>query len=113
MHHYGFDSGWFINMPFWALPLFGLAMIAAVWSLVWKGLALWHAARHGDRWWFLAILLINTMGILEIVYLFFVLKLKFEEVLMTGPRTHGHAHPHPHDHEHPHRHDHAHEHHQS
>jgi len=51
------------------IPLFLL------WSVFWKGLALWHAARRGQPWWFLAILVINLAGILEIVYLFFILKL--------------------------------------
>lgn len=88
MHHYGYDQGWFINMPFWAFPLFGLMMIAALWSLVWKGIALWHSARRGDHWWFIAILLINTLGILEIIYLFFFAKLKFDELLSKKEHHH-------------------------
>ncbi|KKS89418.1 MAG: hypothetical protein UV63_C0019G0046 [Microgenomates group bacterium GW2011_GWC1_43_11] len=46
-----------------------------VWSLVWKGTALWHAARRNDRVWFAMLLIINTVGILEIVYLLFVVRL--------------------------------------
>lgn len=42
-----------------------------IWSLVWKGLALWRSARRGQRYWFLIILVINTFGILEILYLFY------------------------------------------
>lgn len=45
-------------------------IIVALWSLFWKGLALWHAGRRGEAGWFVAILLINTLGILEIIYLF-------------------------------------------
>lgn len=41
-----------------------------VWSIAWKGLALWHAAKNSQRNWFIAILVINTIGILEIIYLF-------------------------------------------
>lgn len=41
-----------------------------VWSLIWKGLALWKAGTLRDKWWFVAILLINTFGVLEIVYYF-------------------------------------------
>ena len=40
------------------------------WTVVWKGLALWSAAREDSRAWFIALLLINTLGILEILYLF-------------------------------------------
>ena len=48
----------------------GVIFLLIVWSLVWKGLALWRAARNGSRIWFVAIMLINTLGILEILYLF-------------------------------------------
>lgn len=43
-----------------------------IWSVVWKGLALWKSAGLRQKWWFLAILLLNTLGILEIIYLFVV-----------------------------------------
>jgi hypothetical protein len=91
MHHYGFDQGWFINMPFWAVPFLGFVMIAALWSIAWKGIGLWHAARRGDHWWFVAILLINTLGILEIIYLFFISKLTFDELLSKKEHHHSHG----------------------
>ncbi|MGZ9083416.1 MAG: DUF5652 family protein [Rhodoplanes sp.] len=50
-------------------------VVVALWSLFWKGLALWNAGRRGDAGWFVAILLINTLGILEIIYLFGFAKL--------------------------------------
>jgi hypothetical protein len=40
----------------------------ALWSLIWKGLALYKAARNEHKGWFVALLIINTAGILEIVY---------------------------------------------
>jgi len=46
---------------------FAFIMLMA-WSLVWKGLALWKSARREDKKWFIALLLINTVGILEILY---------------------------------------------
>lgn len=55
-------------------------MLLALWSLFWKGLALWHAGRKAQPWWFVIILIVNTLGILEIVYLFGVLKLKFSHL---------------------------------
>ncbi len=55
-------------------PLFLLflpfVLILVVWSFVWKGIALWHAARRGDKEWFVALLIFNTAGILEILYLY-------------------------------------------
>jgi hypothetical protein len=61
---------------------------------VWKGLALWHAARRGEHWWFVAILLINTIGILEIIYLFFIAKLKFDQLLTKDSHHHREHHSH-------------------
>jgi methionyl-tRNA synthetase len=56
-------------------PVFGLWLIILIaWSLVWKGLALWRAAERGETVWFIVFLLVNTAGILEIVYLFFIAK---------------------------------------
>ncbi|MEK7610243.1 MAG: DUF5652 family protein [Patescibacteria group bacterium] len=50
------------------LPL----LIFTIWTLTWKGWALWRAAHDERRGWFVAILLLNTLGILEIFYLGFV-----------------------------------------
>ena len=41
------------------------------WSLFWKGLALWRAAKNGQKPWFIVILVVNTVGLLEIIYLKF------------------------------------------
>jgi hypothetical protein len=41
-----------------------------VWTLVWKGLALWKAARKNHSIWFIALLILNTIGILEILYIY-------------------------------------------
>ena len=50
---------------------FIMALVIA-WTLVWKGLALWRAAGLRQKYWFIALLFINTLGILEIIYLFFI-----------------------------------------
>jgi len=52
----------------------GLFILLVLFSLVLKGFALWHAAKRGEKWWFVALLLINTMGILELAYLLFFAK---------------------------------------
>ncbi|MBU0581136.1 MAG: hypothetical protein KKA19_08150 [Candidatus Margulisbacteria bacterium] len=49
-------------------------MLAFIWSLPWKGVALWKAARNKQIAWFIAILLLQTVAILEMVYLFFFQK---------------------------------------
>lgn len=51
-----------------------------IWALFWKGLALWHSARRGQPWWFVILLVVNTLGILEIIYLFAVLRLKLSKL---------------------------------
>lgn len=50
-------------------------LLLIIWSLFWKGFALWHSAKREEKWWFIAFLLINTAGILEIAYLFFIAKI--------------------------------------
>lgn len=51
-------------------------LIVVVWSIIIKGFGLYHAARHEEKLWFVALLFINTLGILEVVYLFFLSKEK-------------------------------------
>ncbi|MES2225464.1 MAG: DUF5652 family protein [Patescibacteria group bacterium] len=48
-------------------------LLAAVtlWSLAWKGVALWFSARNHQKAWFVVMLIVNTLGILEIIYLLF------------------------------------------
>jgi hypothetical protein len=46
-----------------------IILIAVLWTIVLKGYSLWYAAHANQKWWFIAILVINTLGILEIVYL--------------------------------------------
>lgn len=58
------------------MPLVGFGLFALMaWSIFWKGLALWHSGRSGHVWWFIALLLVNTLGILEIIYLFGIRKI--------------------------------------
>jgi hypothetical protein len=45
-------------------------VIAAIWTIPWKGVALWKAARRGEKIWFVILLLVNTLAILEILYIF-------------------------------------------
>lgn len=45
-------------------------VLAIIWSLAWKGTSMWHAARNGSKPWFIALLLTNTLGVLDALYLF-------------------------------------------
>ncbi len=64
----------------------GFLLVALLWNFLWKGLALWRAAKRGDMWWFIAFLVLNTFGILEIIYLFAVTGAKLSD--FTRRTTH-------------------------
>lgn len=50
---------------------FLLALIlSALWTILWKGMALWKAAKREDRVWFIVLLILNTLGILDILYIY-------------------------------------------
>jgi len=51
-------------------PAVLLIIVMVIWSLIWKGLALWKAAKNGDLGWFVVMLVVNTIGILEILYIY-------------------------------------------
>jgi len=57
-----------------------LLLIVVIWTLVWKGMALWKAAREGSRPWFIVLLIVNTVGILEILYLYVFSKKSSKQV---------------------------------
>ncbi|HMS22605.1 MAG TPA: DUF5652 family protein [Candidatus Levybacteria bacterium] len=48
-----------------------LVFILLIWSIIWKGFGLWRASRQEQRNWFIAMLVVSTFGLLEIIYLFF------------------------------------------
>jgi methionyl-tRNA synthetase len=52
------------------IMVYWLVAIAAIWTLPWKGYALWQAAKKNDKVWFIILLLLNTLAILEILYIF-------------------------------------------
>lgn len=60
------------NNIFSNISSFGWSIIFLItaWSIVWKGIALWKAAKNSDKAWFIALLIINTIGILEIFYIY-------------------------------------------
>ncbi|MEI7424992.1 MAG: DUF5652 family protein [Candidatus Staskawiczbacteria bacterium] len=62
----------FFNDPKVAIAM----MLLSLWALIWKGFALWKASKNDSRNWFIALLCLNTLGILEIIYLFYFSKKK-------------------------------------
>ncbi len=73
--NYGYSGGPF--MPAGFFPVFGLIFI---WTIFWKIIALWNAAKRHEKWWFIALAVINTLGILEIVYIFGIAKIKLADL---------------------------------
>lgn len=68
----------FAQTPLSATALF----LLVTWSLFCKGIALWRCANLKQKNWFVAILIVNTAGILEIAYLFYFSqsKLNIQEI---------------------------------
>lgn len=55
---------------YWVLPL-------VILDLVLKGIAMWKAARNSQAYWFVALLIVNSLGILPLIYIkFFQVKKK-------------------------------------
>jgi len=53
----------------WAPTSQVLFYVVLAWSLVWKGLAMWRAAKRNDKVWYIVFLIVNLVGIPEIIYL--------------------------------------------
>jgi len=61
------------------IPL-SVVILVTIWTLFWKGYAVWTAVKNNHKGWFVAVLILNTFGILEIVYLFAIAKKKWSDV---------------------------------
>ena len=59
------DKNIFVTYPF--LPR--VFIILAVIELILKGFALYRSAKNDQKYWFIAILIVNSIGILPLVYL--------------------------------------------
>jgi methionyl-tRNA synthetase len=74
--HWMYQNGGFGGMGLFGMgtfPFWGIFPVL-LWSLAWKAWALWLAARRGETVWFIALLFINTLGLLEIFYIFVIAK---------------------------------------
>ena len=54
-------------------------ILLTIWTLVWKGLALWKSSQKRQQVWFVVLLVLNTLGVLEILYYFFFSNMKKKE----------------------------------
>ena len=52
-----------------------IIIVVSVWSTIWKGIALWKSAKKDNLVWFIVFLVVNTVGILEILYIFWFSRL--------------------------------------
>lgn len=71
-----YQNGGFGGAEFFGLGTLSLLGVIPLllWSLAWKGWALWLAARRGEMVWFVILLVVNTLGLLEIFYIFAIAK---------------------------------------
>ena len=56
-----------------------LLFILGIWSLIWKGFALWKSSKKNHLVWFVVLLVLNTLGILEILYIFIFSKINLKK----------------------------------
>lgn len=64
-------SGAFFGLGFGLFALSSILMIILmILSILLKAYALWTAVKRDEKGWFVALLIINTLGILELVYLY-------------------------------------------
>ena len=47
-----------------------LAILILAWTLPWKIMALWRAAKRGEKVWFIVLLVVNSLAILDILYIY-------------------------------------------
>lgn len=73
-----------IDLPVWSLFII---VPLVLWSLFWKAVALWHAAKRSNKIWFVVLFLVNTVGILDIIYLILAGKLKTGELFGNSDNT--------------------------
>ena len=63
-----------------------LLAIIVLWSAAWKLLALWKSARKNHLIWFIVMAVVNTVGILPILYIFVFSKLKYKPIKKSAKK---------------------------
>lgn len=72
MYHFYYMGG--------SLGLNVLMLLLIVWTLCWKCYSSWLAAKNGDKTWFVALVILNTLGILDMIYVFGIKKKKWSDL---------------------------------
>ena len=54
------------------LPFKELLIPLALWELIWKGLALWFAAKRDQKAIYVLLLVLNTIGLFPLGYLIYI-----------------------------------------
>lgn len=57
-----------------------ILLFTVLWVLPWKAYSLWIAARSGQKIWFVILLVVNTLSILELVYIFYIQEKKVSDI---------------------------------
>ena len=68
-HMHAFTPFYSPYMPGFMSLFIPFLFVITLWTIVLKGFALWYAARGAQKGWFIPLLIVNTLGILEIIYL--------------------------------------------
>lgn len=62
-------AAFYVSNLWWLIPLI-------IWSAIWKLTALWKSARNKQLAWFIVLAIVNTAGILPIIYIVWFQKKK-------------------------------------
>lgn len=74
-----------MSMPVWYTQNMWWLILIAAWTLPWKGVALWKAAKQNDQWWFIALLVLNTLAVLEILYIYVFSRRQVRPAALANP----------------------------
>lgn len=56
-------------------------IVGVLWVIPWKIYSLWIASKRNEKGWFVALVILNTFAILEIIYIFAIAKKKPKDIL--------------------------------
>lgn len=56
-------------------------VLAMLWTIPWKGYALWTASKMNHKRWFIALIVLNTFGLFDIFYVFYIAKKNPKDIL--------------------------------
>jgi hypothetical protein len=68
-----------VAIPWWVY-------LFLIWTVAWKAVASWKAARKGHLIWFVVFFVVNTIGILPIIYLAWFQDAKVEKKVKRKTR---------------------------